>query len=214
MSRAQKVPGDLARNRQGVTTGADTKDMSHLKRVVVAATMSIATLCVSVESAHATPPAVYVVKQGDSLNGIAKKLGVRLPDLLTANDMTVDSLILPGQELVVPGTSPNGALGGAYTVKAGDSLSAIASRHQVRLGALLSANNMTINSLITPGMTLNLPDGAVAPSASDSTSGSNNSGSSGGGGPYTVQAGDSLSVIAQRNHVTLGALLSANNMTV
>src|SRR5262245_50996984 len=141
--------------------------MSHLNRVVVAATISIATLCVSVESVYATPPAVYVVKQGDSLNGIARKLGVKLPDLLSANDMTVDSLILPGQELVVPGTSSNGGGGGTYTVKAGDSLSAIASRHHVRLGALLSANDMTINSLITPGMTLKLPDGAVAPAASE-----------------------------------------------
>jgi peptidoglycan endopeptidase LytE len=163
------------------------------------------------------------VKEGDSLSRIAIKLGVRLPELLSANDLELTSLILPGQELVVPGGGEGstgggsgGGSGGTYTVKAGDSLSVIASRHQVKLGALLKANDMTVNSLIMPGMTLTLPAGAVSPgnSSSGNSSGGSNNTSGGGGGTYTVKAGDSLSLIASKYKVKLGPLLAANGMTV
>jgi peptidoglycan endopeptidase LytE len=191
--------------------------MPRYSRVALALTLSVATFGMSEVTAHAAPPGVYVVKEGDSLGRIASKLGVTLPDLLTANDMSVTSLILPGQELVVPssGQGSGGTGGGTYTVKAGDSLSVIASRHQVKLGALLKANDMTVTSLITPGMVIQLPAGAAAPTQSSSSGGSAGSGSAGGGGgTYTVKAGDSLSVIASRHQVKLGALLKANEMTV
>jgi len=183
--------------------------MSRFTRVVVAAILSSATISLTVSPAHAAPPGVYVVKEGDSLGRIAQKLGVKLPDLLNANGMTVESLILPGQQLVVPQTDSGGAPGGAYTVKAGDSLSVIAARVKVSLGALLAANGMTVSSLITPGMTLTLPAGAVAPVAQSSSSTPTASAAT-----YTVKAGDSLSIIASRSKVSLTALLTANNMTV
>ena len=183
--------------------------MSRFTRVVVAAILSTATISLTVPTAHATPPAVYVVKEGDSLGRIAQKLGVRLPDLLNANDMTMNSLILPGQQLVVPQAPSGGGSAGSYTVKAGDSLSVIASRHKVSLAALLGANGMTASSLIMPGMTLTLPAGAVAPAATTNS----NPTTTTSAGTYTVKAGDSLSAIAARNRVTLAALLAANNLT-
>jgi LysM repeat protein len=185
----------------------DTHGMSAFKRVVAAAVLATTTISMSVSPAHAAPPAVYVVKEGDSLSRIAQKLSVRLPDLLNANDMTVSTVILPGQQLVVPNSGSGGSAGATYTVKAGDSLSMIASRHQVRLAALLAANGLTASSLIVPGMTLTLPAGAVPASGGGGAANA-------GGGTYTVKAGDSLSAIAARNHVTLKALLAANGMTV
>ncbi|HZB42781.1 MAG TPA: LysM peptidoglycan-binding domain-containing protein, partial [Ilumatobacter sp.] len=172
----------------------------------MAAILSTATISLTVSPAHAAPPAVYVVKEGDSLSRIAKKLGVTLPDLLSANEMTVTSLIVPGQQLAVPPTPSGEGSAGAYTVKAGDSLSVIASRHKVSLKALLSANGMTAATLIKPGMSLTLPAGAVATATTNSNPTSTQSGAT-----YTVKAGDSLSTIASRNRVTLNALLSANN---
>jgi LysM repeat protein len=136
-------------------------------------------------------------------------LGVTLPALLDANDITVSSLILPGQQLVVPQAPSSGGSGGAYTVKAGDSLSLIASRHKVSLTALLAVNGLTASSLITPGMTLTLPAGAVTPGATSTNVASQSSGAT-----YTVRAGDTLSAIAARSHVRLAALLAANGMTV
>ena len=88
--------------------------MSRFTRVVVAAILSTATISPTVSTAHATLPAVYVVKEGDLLGRIALKLGIKLPDLLSANDMTVNSLIVPGQQLVVP-QAPSGGGSAAVT---------------------------------------------------------------------------------------------------
>ena len=194
--------------------------MSRFTRVVVAAILSTATISLTVSTAHAAAPSVYVVKDGDSLGRIAQKLGVALPDLLNANGMTVASLIIPGQQLVVP-QSPSGASSGSnYTVKTGDSLSTIAARSKVSLAALLAANGMTASSLIMPGMSLTLPAGAVVPTAAPTAAAPTAAAptpaaptTTASGATYTVKAGDSLGGIASRNHVPLTAVLAANNMT-
>jgi LysM repeat protein len=186
--------------------------MSRLTRCAVAITMAAAILAPSAAVRAASPSSsTYTVANGDSLGKIASKLGVRLADLLAVNGLTSKSLILPGQQLIVPATLQS------YTVKAGDSLNSIASRHQMTLGALLTANGLTADSLITPGMVLKV----VGSASGGAGSGSGGSGGSNGGGApvapsgqtYTVKAGDSLSAIASRNKVKLAALLSVNNMT-
>lgn len=182
--------------------------MRRFTRFVVAASVCVGTVLAVDSTVSASPPAIYVVKDGDSLGRIAQKLGVGLPELLTANQMTANSLILPGQQLVVPQAPSGGGEGGSYTVKPGDSLSMIASRAKVSLTALLAANGMSVSSLIVPGMTLALPAGAVAPATTDS-----NAATTSAGATYTVKGGDSLSAIAARSRVTLAALLAANNMT-
>jgi LysM repeat protein len=44
----------------------------------------------------------YTVVQGDTLFGISRKVNVRLQDLLAANGLNENSLIVPGQQLGVP----------------------------------------------------------------------------------------------------------------
>jgi LysM repeat protein len=44
----------------------------------------------------------YTVVQGDTLSGIARKLGVNLGQLLQANGMNANTVIQPGQQLVIP----------------------------------------------------------------------------------------------------------------
>jgi LysM repeat protein len=48
-----------------------------------------------------TPP-TYVVKEGDTLLGIATELGTTLEALAETNEIGVDDFIQPGQELVIP----------------------------------------------------------------------------------------------------------------
>jgi LysM repeat protein len=138
--------------------------VARLSRLVLTAVLSAAA-CAVPAIAYGADSDVYVVKNGDSLSGIAAKLGVQLPDLLSVNDLTVDSLIVPGQHLEIPGTTASGSpvesAGLTYTVRAGDSLSDIAARYQVTLVSLLGVNDLTVNSLITPGMQLTLPAGAT-----------------------------------------------------
>ena len=110
----------------------------------------------------------YTVKRGDTLSGIAKTHGVSVPALRKANGISGD-IIRVGQQLRVPrgpgqagvarsGGSKTTRGGGSasYTVKSGDSLSAIAGRNHTTVAKLKSANGLSSN-LIRPGQKLKLP---------------------------------------------------------
>ena len=75
-----------------------------------------------------TPGATYRVKDGDYLDGIAHKYGVSLSSLLKANDLQTDSLILPGDSLVIPsgssGSSSSGSTASSSTKNSAGSASA------------------------------------------------------------------------------------------
>ncbi|MEY3341468.1 MAG: hypothetical protein RLZZ269_1379 [Actinomycetota bacterium] len=117
----------------------------------------------------------YVVKAGDSLSRIASRAGVSLDALLAVNGFQRSTVILPGQTIALPGASKSvaGQSGvaatvvgaGSYTVKAGDSLSRIASRAGVSLDALLAVNGFQRSSVIVPGQNISLPAGASTMSA-------------------------------------------------
>ena len=126
----------------------------------------------------------YVVEAGDALSLIAWRNGVSLRALLDENDLSITSLILPGQRLRLPSATRSTASqpttksaapasagtttsGFDYTVKAGDALSLIAWRNGVSLGALLAANDISATSLIMPGQRLRIPS-AIRPIAAPS----------------------------------------------
>ncbi|WP_155849973.1 lytic transglycosylase, partial [Arthrobacter sp. H41] len=56
-----------------------------------------------------------------------------------------------------PAPAPAPAPAGTYTIKAGDTLSAIAARSNVSLSALLTTNGISAATVIHPGKTLRLP---------------------------------------------------------
>ena len=136
--------------------------MVRLSRLLVGASLTAAAFALPCVAGAADS---YVVTEGDTLVGIAADLGVPLPDLLAANGLTVHSLILPGEHLVVPEAATNTTPGAAYTVVSGDTLSGIATRAGVSLSSLLAVNDMAVTSLIIPGMEIRLPAGASTPSA-------------------------------------------------
>jgi LysM repeat protein len=152
--------------------------MSPLRRLFGIAALSVAILPLAlVDTAQAATPttgsaATYTVKNGDYLVGIAGKLKVKLADLLTANNLTVESVIIPGQQLqvpaggVLPATEAAAAAPAApatYTVQDGDFLYGIARRMNVKPAQLLAANNLEVTSLILPGQKLTVPEGGVIP---------------------------------------------------
>lgn len=144
--------------------------------IVVGAVLALGVFA-SPASANSNKPSIgYVVKAGDSLSRIASKAGVSLDALLAVNGFKRSTVILPGQTIALPGAAKavaaqsvavqSGAIGDSYTVKAGDSLSRIASKAGVSLDALLAANGFQRTSVIVPGQTIALPAGASVASAS------------------------------------------------
>lgn len=199
------------------------KVMFRLKRALVAVCVALSAGSIAlVDPVHAAPAApanqpVYTVRAGDSIYGIAVRLGVSAKSLMSANNLTLNSLIYPGMTLVVPAggivpaSAPSASSNSTYVVQAGDYLMGIAVKLKVSLNSLLTVNKLTTSSLIYPGMRLTVPAGGQAPAA-----GAAPAPSSSGAAPqvYVVVAGDSLSGIANRARVRLSDLLSVNQLTV
>ena len=64
------------------------------------------TLAVEAPVQAAGEPEIYIVQAGDSLGGIADKLGVTMAELVEANNLDNPDFLFTGQRLVVPGTGP------------------------------------------------------------------------------------------------------------
>ena len=104
------------------------------------------------EDSSSTPSNTYVVKLGDTLYSIARKYGISVDELKSANGKS-SNLLTIGEELVIPtvtGTTRT------YTVKSGDSLWKIATTYGVSVNALKSANGLS-SDLLSIGQILVIP---------------------------------------------------------
>lgn len=102
---------------------------------------------------------IHVVRSGETLSEIAESYGIGLSKVRAANGLRSNNLRV-GQRLVIPATAKN--LGGAvanasnasdsndarmHTVRAGDTLSAIARRYGTSISKLKAVNNLKNNNL-------------------------------------------------------------------
>ena len=102
---------------------------------------------------------IHVVRSGETLSEIAESYGIGLSNVRAANGLRSNNLRV-GQRLVIPATAKN--LGGAvanasnasdsndarmHTVRAGDTLSAIARRYGTSISKLKAVNNLKNNNL-------------------------------------------------------------------
>lgn len=98
----------------------------------------------------------YTVQAGDTLSGIASKLGVST-GAISGYRSGNPNLIYPGEVLKINGgnAAPKPA-GRTYTVRAGDNLSAIAARYGTTYQALSVKNGIANPNLIYPGQVLKI----------------------------------------------------------
>jgi LysM repeat protein len=108
----------------------------------------------------------YRVRAGDTLSGIAARAGVSQSALMSANGIRNANLVVAGTVLRLPGGSsvastPSGgggaSWGGSATVRAGDTLSAIAARHGVSASSIAAANGLRDPNSIRAGQRLRVP---------------------------------------------------------
>lgn len=166
-----------------------------------------------------TSSASYTVKSGDTLSGIASQYNTTVNQIVSLNQLSNPNLIYVGQVLKLKNSQTTNSSSsssstaattvGTYTVKAGDTLSAIASRYSTSSSTLASLNSLSNPNLIYVGQVLKVSSNA---STSSSTSSSANSTVT-TAASYTVKTGDTLSAIAAKYGTTYQALASTNSIS-
>ncbi|WFF37811.1 LysM peptidoglycan-binding domain-containing protein [Moraxella nasibovis] len=188
------------------------------------------------DSAAAANTSNYTVKAGDTLTGIANSLGVTPAAIAALNDFSANANLIAGRTIKVPATSTavtrklnNQPV--KYTVKAGDSLTSVASRHGISIDELAAANNLTRTANLLLGTTITIPaagtktaapaakaEPAQAPARTNqaptrtSTASTTAATNSTATENYTVQSGDNLTQLARKHGVSLADLAKLNGL--
>ena len=170
--------------------------------------------------------ASYVVRSGDTLSGIAARIGVAAAGLARLNGIDDPNAIVVGRTLRLPGGDAAQAATGVplvtavattpsrtYTVAPGDSLSAIAVRFGVSTAELAAANGLKDANTIVVGRVLIIPSPAANVGVAASNGQRRTTSRSSTVTTYRVQPGDTLSELAQRFGVTTAALAAVNALT-
>jgi murein DD-endopeptidase MepM/ murein hydrolase activator NlpD len=109
----------------------------------------------------------YTVQPGDLVGTIARRFGVNVGTIITANHLSKSASIKPGDTLKIPPVS-----GIMHTVKKGDTIGKLAKLYQADVDKITTANQLEDRAL-TVGDEIVIPDGvpvqvAVAPPKSGS----------------------------------------------
>jgi LysM repeat protein len=111
----------------------------------------------------AKTPKVHSISAGDTFETIANKYGVTVRELVTANPQLLkigDKLTIPNP-VAIPQETGTGlgaeTTGRKYTVKAGDTLTAIAIKFGATVPQIASANDITNVNNISVGQVLIIP---------------------------------------------------------
>jgi len=167
----------------------------------------------------AKKPRVHEVRRGDTLSGLARKYGVRVRDIASANGMGSKQTIRTGESLRIPwggSKNPKGSKSGSdkssgssksgstssYKVRPGDTLSGIAAKQGVSTVALARANGISHKAMVKVGQKLRVPARGTGKPAAKAPSFVT----------YKVRKGDTLSGIAKKNGVTVRELTVVNGI--
>lgn len=175
---------------------------------------------------------VHVVQRGESLWAISRRYNSTVAELTEMNNLSRDAVLRVGQELRVPteGSTmttsaprvdtfqPSGmeASTTSYTVQRGDTLSAIARRHNTTVRAIQAANGIS-GDTIRVGQVLEIPGQAggttTTPAATAPTTQTRSPQAAAADGEHVVRAGEFPGSIARQYGMTTQELLTLNNIT-
>lgn len=102
---------------------------------------------------------IYTVKEGDNLISIAQTFGIKIIDLIEANNLESIYDLIPGTQLVIPTDLPLGFT--YYIVKKGDNLYRIAEKFNINMEDLARINGLELGEYIFPEQQLIVPKEGV-----------------------------------------------------
>jgi len=152
----------------------------------------------------------HIVEAGELVGTIAKKYGTTTEAILQANGLKSNSIISPGQELIIPLPAANTSTPTVtpspsptpfeYTIKQGETLSEIAKRYKTTVEALMEANNIVDATSVRAGTKLQI----VGPPDFSATMAYET---------YEVKPGDTLVTIASAYSVSVDTIKEVNGLT-
>lgn len=101
---------------------------------------------------------IYKVKRGDNLSRIARNYNTTVDEIVSINDIPNPSMISIDQEILMPQGVSLGNTRSSYTVKPGDTLGKIASRHNTSYQKLAKINNISDPNMIRVNQDILLPE--------------------------------------------------------
>ncbi|MBN2341973.1 MAG: LysM peptidoglycan-binding domain-containing protein [Deltaproteobacteria bacterium] len=135
----------------------------------------------------------YVVKQGDTPYGVAKRHGVTLDELYRFNGIIPGGSFTVGMKLEIPGKGQ--VSGSTYTVRSGDSVASVSDFYGVSQDDLRALNHMGPKGELKAGDTIEIPRRL-------------RNGMKG----HVVRKGDTLGSIAKKYGVKVRNLMAANKL--
>lgn len=138
----------------------------------------------------------YVVRSGDTLWLLAQRFNTTVDAIKNLNGLTSNNLYV-GQVLRIPTKEAAGGPYFEYIVRAGDTLWLLAQRYGTTVDAIKNLNGLSGNDL-SIGQILKIPSAGTSPVPYFE---------------YTVRAGDTLWLLAQRYGTTVDAIKSLNGLS-
>jgi len=163
-------------------------------------------------TATAAPAAAddYVVQPGDTVSHIARRSGLTVRAIVTANELDSRATIRAGQVLNLPTAQPAPApvapaTTATHTVVSGDTVSALAKRYGTTVPAIVTANGLDSRAFIRVGQVLAIPGASATPTGAPATVAAS-------AGSHRVVSGDTVSALATRYGTTVPAIVTANGL--
>ena len=141
---------------------------------------------------------IYVVKKGDTLYSISKKLNISINTLKALNKLNTNEIYV-GQQLILC-NDKNTEEYDVYTVKKGDSLWSISQKYDISVKELIELNNLN-NLTLQINQKLKVPKIiTIEPEENDTEI-------------YIVEKNDTLWSISRKFNISVNELKELNNLT-
>ena len=141
---------------------------------------------------------IYVVKKGDTLYSISKKLNISIDTLKALNKLNTNEIYV-GQQLILC-NDKNTEEYDVYTVKKGDSLWSISQKYNISVKELIELNNLN-NLTLQINQKLKVPKTIIIEPEENDTE------------IYIVEKNDTLWSISRKFNISVNELKELNNLT-